>query len=852
MRRSQPHLIGLFGIFAASILLLAATQINQARAAFRDCGKNKEGTPIPCTDTPKPTTKPRRTETHTPKPTVLGQSATPMPSSTVTPTWTPTRTLTPTRTRTSSPTPTTGDIWVLGFEITQNIQVYPFNTVPLAAYKPTVVRVYVQSIEDTLGPWNNVTARLTVTGGGITGRVLLPSTSNSSASITVSPSGSNRRTLIDSFNFNLDLDLTQAGMRNLEVNIYPISPRPEATLTNNRMSTTATFRYVPARFTYAVAHGNCVAPAGFTQAGGSGTPVTSAVIDAARPFSDFEPQRRYVENMMPATNFFVSPLPGNPTPCFASTPGWRSDQAANWWAAAQIDRVCPRGGCFLFVYSPRVPLGTGQLGWCCGVSTLGSKIYDGTYPLDSGSEGDTMAQEFFHSFLGNLHTFNPGFGSPWTVPNYPWLPSNNIGGSQVGLRTSAGTFGWGLEIRLSSEGDVMSYNSPPIWISPFTYCGLWFTMNSVRCPLSAILSDLDTQPGEAAAKAELALAPIRKDGQFVQVAGGVMNDGKVILQPLRFVTRDTDITSIPEPGLYNLAFLDSAGTTLASYRFEVKPGTHHIEGETLSFALTVPYLETTAKLAVSYDGKVQAELSRSANPPVVNLLTPNKSQEWKGMQTITWEGNDADGDSLLYDVDYSADGGAIWVPLGSYIMENSLSVDFDQVPGGENGLIRAVASDGWNTGEDVSDVSISVPQHSPEIELIGPPDGSTFYETQPFYISATAFDWEDGPIADFEKFTWSSDIDGEIVHGPWTAVSGLTPGEHTFTIAVVDSDDNFSEKSVHVTILAAEGEGATTSPTPEVSPPTIRPSFWLVLAIAGVGVILLGLLVLAIRRKPTK
>lgn len=746
---------------------------------------------------------------------------------------------------------------MLGFEITQNIQVYPFNTIPLVAHKQTVVRVYVQSIEDSLGPWTNVTARLTVSGRGVGGLVLLPATSNSSASITVSPSGSNRRTLIDSFNFILDLDLTRVGTRNLEVNIYPISPRPEATLTNNRMATTATFRDVPPRFTYAVAHGECEAPAGFTQLPTSGIPVTSRVIYRPAPFSDFEPQRRYVENIMPVPQFLLAPLPGNPTPCFASTPGWRPDQAANWWAMAQIDRVCPQGNCFLYVYSPRVPFGTRQAGWCCGVSTLGSKIYDGTYPFPSGSEGRIMAQEIFHSFLGNLHTFNPGFGSPWTVPNYPWcrgFRSDCISyiGNQVGLRTGAGNFGQGLEIRLPSEGDVMSYDSAPIWISPFTYCGLWFRMNSVRCPLSAILSDFQSEPHEAVAKAALSLIPSRKGGQFVQVAGGVMNDGKAIFQPLRFVTSETDITSVPEPGVYELAFLDNAGSTLASYPFEVKPGTHPIEGETLTFALTVPYPELTVKLAISFDGKVQTELLRSANPPSVNVISPSKSEEWKGLQTISWEANDADGDLLLYDVDYSPDDGATWLPLGSYIMDNSLSVDFDKVPGGKNALLRVVASDGWNTAEGISDVSISVPKHSPEIELIGPLDGSTFFETQPFYVAATAFDWEDGPIADFERFTWSSDIDGVIVHGPWTAVSELTPGEHTLTIAVADSDGNVSQASVHVTILAAEGGAATPSQTPGTAPTTTTLNAWLVPPVAGVLVILLGLLVLAIRRKPAK
>jgi hypothetical protein len=53
----------------------------------------------------------------------------------------------------SPSTGTTGDVRVTGMEVTQVIQTFPGNDIPLIADKPTMVRVYVAGREDGRGRW---------------------------------------------------------------------------------------------------------------------------------------------------------------------------------------------------------------------------------------------------------------------------------------------------------------------------------------------------------------------------------------------------------------------------------------------------------------------------------------------------------------------------------------------------------------------------------------------------------------------------------------------------------------------------------------------------------------------------
>ncbi|MGH2456756.1 MAG: hypothetical protein ACRDHD_10940, partial [Candidatus Limnocylindria bacterium] len=111
------------------------------------------------------------------------------------------------------------------------------------------------------------------------------------------------------------------------------------------------------------------------------------------------------------------------------------------------------------------------------------------------------------------------------------------------------------------------------------------------------------------------------------------------------------------------------------------------------------------RVALMVGGETWTSVEASASAPTVNLLEPNGGDEWTGGQprTIRWEGEDADSDALSYRVEYSADGGATWTPIGVSRSATSIEVAGDQLPAGDRAIVRVVASDGLRFAADVSD-----------------------------------------------------------------------------------------------------------------------------------------------------
>lgn len=50
--------------------------------------------------------------------------------------------------------------------------------------------------------------------------------------------------------------------------------------------------------------------------------------------------------------------------------------------------------------------------------------------------------------------------------------------------------------------------------------------------------------------------------------------------------------------------------------------------------------------------------------PKLTLAAPTGGEIWRGSQTLKWAAQDPDGDTLTYEVSYSADGGHTWMPVG--------------------------------------------------------------------------------------------------------------------------------------------------------------------------------------------
>ncbi len=698
-----------------------------------------------------------------------------------------------------------GDIWITGIEVTQAIQTLD-NRIPLISYKPTAVRVYVRSTEDARGPWTGVMARMIVNGHSYTPALVDPR-----AGITASPMGSDRYSTTDSFVFLLNSSDTSQGSRNLQVSIYTPSGRPESNTANNARTLPVTFNPPLYLSIYGVTYGNLNPTLG------------------PAPWSDFEAHRSFTRTVFPVTNFYIQQLPGNPSPTFDNSMGTAYIYAREVWATRMLASL--PAGSRIYLLQPEGNSATGMAshsGWMNGQNNGGE------------GAGWVMAQEVGHSF--GLWWHVPGNDA--ADPNYDYPYSEGNIGLQTGFDTRS------LQAMPRGMRDIMSYFHPD-WVSPFTYCALLRIIpGAVTCPAGVerasipgsspvTIADQDpffnsglhfvnyATPGFSLAQAD----------QYLFISGHINPDGTAAFFPFEVIDSTENKISVPPGTGYRMSLRSSSGSVLADYDFQPLV-THAEPNEPIGFSLVVPYDPAMKRVVLYKDDSQLAERTASANAPQVTLLSPNGGENWSGPQMITWQAADADNDPMTYTVEYSADGGQTWTPLNTGLTATSLDVNFDTVPGSNNALVRVSASDGMNTTAAASANTFSVPVKGPQVTIDQPADNAAYLESVPFMVSAEAFDWQDGPINNPDSFVWTSDKDGQLGSGSWIVLSSLTPGVHTLTVNVTNSQNKQASASVRVTIdpLETSSNTNTTSPNSPATPFHLPLWAWVV---AGVVVLLL-------------
>jgi hypothetical protein len=105
------------------------------------------------------------------------------------------------------------------------------------------------------------------------------------------------------------------------------------------------------------------------------------------------------------------------------------------------------------------------------------------------------------------------------------------------------------------------------------------------------------------------------------------------------------------------------------------------------------------------------------------------------------------------------------------------------------------------TGKPQLIVSLRAPGEEPTVAFQSPAAGTVVTFGQPLAFIASALDPQDGDLS--SAIEWRSNIDGEIGNGPaFSRV--LTPGTHTITATVTDSDGNGAVAAVQVVIRVSE------------------------------------------------
>jgi len=422
------------------------------------------------------------------------------------------------------------------------------------------------------------------------------------------------------------------------------------------------------------------------------------------------------------------------------------------------------------------PAGSGTWGW----------DNDGTYAdWYAGHEiGHTLARS--HPYKGSSEDSNVCGQSPndgALDQSYPYADGRLSWGSESFWGFDTGDAAFDLPVQLYpgvAWFDLMTY-CPYLWMSDYTYDGMYSYMHAH--PSARVMMNT--------------IAP-RVSGDFLSVAGSIApDDGVAVFHRLR---RLDSVASIPELGAgddnYRIRLLDGTGGALTDYGFIPEVADN---APLLSFAQVVTFTAGTAQVQVvkGMDDQVLASQSISANPPTVSdVALQGAPSPVTGTVTLAWNGDDADGDDLAFDVFYSADGGTTFQPLqmnatessarASRALLQSYSAQVDTAPlgGSSSAVLRVVASDGVNTGLGDTD-PFTMADKPPQPRILLPADGTQVHYGQLVNFIGEALDPQDGSVSDAD-LVWGSE-DGELGTGPLLSLSNLPVGTNYITLTATNS-----------------------------------------------------------------
>jgi hypothetical protein len=219
------------------------------------------------------------------------------------------------------------------------------------------------------------------------------------------------------------------------------------------------------------------------------------------------------------------------------------------------------------------------------------------------------------------------------------------------------------------------------------------------------------------------------DPEVLGVSGLIFKNNSVVFDPCYRIPQALPDLEAGETGNYSVVLLNNAGTVLsrigfnATFMIEMGETMPMSETDVVPFAFKIPWMTNTSRIEIrDATDNVLATRIASANSPSVTVTFPNGGEILTPPQnyTITWNASDPDGNPLTYAVLYSDDNGTSWLPLAIDYKETSYVWNVTGLPRGSNHLVKIIATDGVNTGEDVSDYTFTIAGHNVAISNVLP------------------------------------------------------------------------------------------------------------------------------------
>jgi hypothetical protein len=669
-------------------------------------------------------------------------------------------------------------IQLTGLEVTQGIQnlmvdaEWEWNApVELIEGKRTFVRAHVQGID---GPVADVTARLIGkrNGSPLPGSPLTPGNTGGSVDVLGQNPPPNRSELNDSFYFELPYSW-RSGTVELEVQgVSDIITCSEGAGTPGDCKVAVSFVETPRLEARII---------GFTwfdseqqhRPSGEDLRSVAAYIEASYPIErlDWDSPIRIERQVEGPYDYFLAEV---------NIRLWEQRLADGCFGFNQPAH-CRRIYTGVVVDQP-VGVASGM-----GFATTVAGYWRPNYPW-------VLPHELGHALLGPGHTLCSGKEPGALDPDYPY----SYGWISQDTQGDAAFYGFDFNhlhgdrpTYAPSSGDLMSY-CDTVWPSKYTY-------ERIR---SIIADRFGLAAGDVPADAAGSGAVLALTGVITPALGL----GRIASA---YVFDSGSAPPSPEPGTYEIQLLAAAGQLLVAYPFEPEFQVPDVctdcssESEMFAiFGLALPWSPAAARIDLVHAGVALDSASDSSHEPEVTVLSPNGGEYLDGPSaTLAWSASDGDSDLLECAIQFSPDGGATWTTLVSGWSGTEYVLPLTYVEGTEQGLIRVLATDGFNTSQDQSDATFSVARHAPAATLLAPVDGSLYVGDQLLILDGRAIDNEDGDLPD-AALTWTSDLDGVLGTGRSldVAAATLTEGTHTITLAAQDADGQIGTDTISVEV----------------------------------------------------
>lgn len=265
--------------------------------------------------------------------------------------------------------------------------------------------------------------------------------------------------------------------------------------------------------------------------------------------------------------------------------------------------------------------------------------------------------------------------------------------------------------------------------------------------------------------------------------------------------------SMPDPSSpYQLVFLSAADDALSTFPFRVSFEASHQDDfpvEGIGFVVAAPLPGGAARFEIRDQDILLYAMDFSVEPPVVSNVMATSSP--MGGFDVDWMTSDADSADLHYGIFFLPAIQGPRIPVAMGVGRSPFHFDTGLVPPTMDGRLIVMASDGFNTGEEMSE-ALAVPPQPPAVAISNPTTGTEVVAGQTILLVGAVHDLTSGPLTD-DALQWTSDMDGPLGSGEQRETA-LSPGIHVLTLTATGPSGLTASAYVTVeALLDTDGDG---------------------------------------------